>query len=287
MKKKLVILGHRGFIGEYLFREFSKNSNFETTGFSSQEINLLDKEQVEHLSAQWNEQTTLVFCSAIGRATQDDEESFLKNILMFQHVAMALKKNPLHHCFFLSSIDVYGKPSSFPLDEETPPAPDSLYGWAKYTGEFLLKRALNEQKTILTILRLSGVYGPSEKSLSPLNVWIRTAIKEGRITLFGDGSERRDYVWVEDIYPVLCRMIDKKIEGVFNIATGQSYSLLEIIDQFKKIVSNSIEVVYQERKRPWLDYQFNKNALEKAIGPFPWTPLSQGLKSLYASYQHH
>ena len=287
MKKKLVILGHRGFIGDYLFREFSKNPDFEILGFSSQEINLLDKEQVERLSAQWDEKTILVFCSAIGRATQDDEESFLKNILMVQHVATALKKKPLHHCFFLSSIDVYGKPSPSLLDEATLPVPDSFYGWAKYTGEFLLKRALSEQKTILTILRLSGIYGPGERSSNPLNIWIKTAIKEGRISLFGDGSELRDYVWVEDIYPVLRRLIDKKMEGVFNIATGQSYSLLEIIGHLKKIVSNPVEVLYQERKRPRLDYQFNKDVLQKAIGTFSWTSLPQGLKSLYASYQRH
>lgn len=286
MKNKIVILGHRGFIGNHLYHHFLNNPNFETLGLSSKEVNLLDKEQVENFSLEIDEKTVLVFCAAIPRAKQDDAESFLKNVIMVNHVAQVLKRHPPRQCLFLSSIDVYGTPTQGPIDEATSPVPDSYYGWAKYTAEFLLQKALSDQKTVLTILRLSGVYGRGKKLFNPINIWMESAIEKGQIDLFGDGSEQRDYIWLEDVYPLFCRMIDKKVGGIFNIATGQSYTLLEVIGQLKKIIPRPFEAVRSERKRPWLNYQFNTNALQEAIGPFSWVPLAQGLKSLYASFSN-
>lgn len=209
----------------------------------------------------------------------------MKNVTMVGHVASVLKKYPVRHCIFLSSIDVYGPPPArILLDEKTSPLPDEYYGWAKHGAEFLLRKALEDPGTILTILRLSGVFGPGENASSPANLWMKEALRTGQISLYGDGLDQRDYVWVEDLYPVACRFIQNRHSGTFNIATGRSHSLLEIIEEIKKIVPKPVEVVRSESRRPRLDYRFDTGALQEAVGPFAWTPLSQGLKSLYAFY---
>lgn len=282
-KERIVVLGHRGFIGGFLHRKFCEHPHWETHGISTREVDLLKPEEVDAFFRHCNEETTLIFSAAIGRAKQDDEESFLKNITMAVHVAEALKKYPLKQCIFLSSIDVYGTPTKLPLHEKSPISPEGYYAFSKMASEFILQKGLSSQKTILTLLRLSGVYGPGNVE-NPVSTWLKTALEKGQISLFGDGSERRDYVWLADLYPFICQLIEKRIAGIFNVATGESYSLLEIIDRIRKIVPKPVEVIRSERKRPWLDYQFNSETLQKIIGPFSWTPLQEGLKSLHATF---
>lgn len=277
----IVILGHRGCIGGVLYRHYKERYQLETAGFSSKELDLARGKGLSLLERELNPESVLIFCAALPRMKEDSPEAMQKNIAMAANVAAVLKSAPVRQCLFFSSIDVYGDLTRLPLTEADETSPTTCYGWAKRVGEFLLSEAVRGMPTRLAILRLAGVYGATDKAVSTVNTLAVSAFEKSEVTLFGDGSEERDYVWVEDLAPLTAALIEKKVAGVFNVATGKSSAILEIVSEIEKVLGKPLRKTFHPGKRPPLHYQFDIRRLQEAVGPLAWTPLSEGIRRLH------
>lgn len=140
-----------------------------------------------------------------------------------------------------SSAAVYGMHEGI-CTENTPCAPTSPYGYAKLIDELLCEQYTNNYGLETVMLRYFNVYGPRQNPNGSYAAAVAKFTHQMRnnlpITLFGDGKQTRDFVPVERVAytNLVMGMIDKELVNAqrFNVGTGKSMSLLELIDLLKK-----------------------------------------------------
>ena len=205
------------------------------------------------------------------------------NVTTTQNLLAALPRPP-SHIVFASTLDVYGVPEWLPLTEDHPTNPVTAYGEAKLLAERTLEDYCRKHDKKLTILRLSHVYGPSEPQIKAIPIFIANVSSERTPTIFGDGSELRDYVYVADVARAFLSAIEMKVDGIFNIAGGKSTSLKEVLEIIIRISGKNIRPVYRERLKDHVDFCFDITKARTKLGFTASTPLAHGLKRHSEAY---
>lgn len=138
MEKKIIILGHSGFIGSHLERMLSKSAGWNVIGRSLPDIDLTSAEQAAQLIPFLTPQSTLVLAAAVKRQFGDTFEAFRQNTAIVENICSLLEKHPVKRVIYMSSSAVYGEETdNTDISELTPVNPTSYYGINKYTAERL------------------------------------------------------------------------------------------------------------------------------------------------------
>lgn len=272
---KTIILGHSGFIGRSLFQYWSGRGQ-NVQGFSSAELDLCSDNAAEILASHLDRNTTLVFVSAKTRDRTDFEGSL--NIQMAENVSKAATLIPPAHLIFLSSIDVYGHPSTV-LNESSPILNSEAYATSKIVSESALAQL---KSTPVTIFRLGGIYGPADTHESPIRIFIRNILIGQPITLYNEGEELRDYVFIEDLCRLFDETLSRRVAGVFNVATGRSVSMLSIVRLIEEITGRQASIIHEKRGEKAKNYRFDTTVFDKRFLNFKWTPLRKGIEKTAA-----
>lgn len=197
----------------------------------------------------------------------------------------AARKAQVRRVVLASSAAVYGDNPSLPLTEEAELMPKSPYAVSKAVNELyadLYSRALELE---VVALRYFNVYGPRQSHTSQyaaaIPIFIRKILDEEPITIFGDGYQTRDLVFVGDVVRAnLTAAEHPDIAGqVFNICTGTGISLQDLIATLETIVDRPVERQY-EPPRPG-DIYHSLGSPEKAASRMDFrvqTSLAVGLK---------
>jgi len=142
---------------------------------------------------------------------------------------------------FCSSRLVYGKPQYLPVDEKSPLYPQSMYAVHKVASELHLSVLGQTQKLRYTIIRLSNPYGPhqyaEQKSYGIINQFIRMACAGKSIRVYGDGQQKRDYIYVSDavLAFLLCPMNEQCEAQIFNLGGRQAVPIIEAAELISKL----------------------------------------------------
>ena len=190
--------------------------------------------------------------------------------------------------FVSSGGTVYGVPRENPIPETHPNDPICSYGIHKLAVEkyLYLYRALNHLDSI--VLRVSNLYGEFQNLDRPMGAvshFVHRAVNGVPIEIWGDGTIRRDYVHVDDVVDALLKTIDYRgPEYVFNIGSGRSVSLNELVDLIRRRVLNGVAVKYL----PPRSFDVPENVLDttRALRELGWSPaidLETGLDRLIES----
>ena len=133
------------------------------------------------------------------------------------------KYNPGIRIVFASTRQIYGKPKYFPVDEKHPLHPVDVNGINKIAGEQYHILYQKVYGIASAVLRLTNTYGPrmriKDARQTFLGIWIRNLLQGKEIQVFGDGKQRRDYNYVEDVLDALL------IAAIENNAVGKVYNL--------------------------------------------------------------
>lgn len=203
--------------------------------------------------------------------------------------------NPKVTIVFPSSRLVYGKPLYLPVDEKHPLAPESIYAAHKLAVEnyHLIYGKLYGLKT--TVLRISNPYGPFQagegRAYGIANSFIQAAVSGKPITLFGDGSQRRDYLYIDDLVEVLLRAasMPESRGRIYNIGDGQGTSLLELAEMAVAAAGQGsiVRVPWPEEYRAIEtgDYQSDISLARHELGWSPSAEIHEGIKRTIVSYQ--
>jgi nucleoside-diphosphate-sugar epimerase len=282
-KQTIIILGHSGFIGSNLERLLEKSNNWSIIGRSLPDVDLTQAGQADLLIPFLESSRTLVLAAAVKRQFGDTLETFQANVEIVKNVCRLLESYPVKRVIFLSSAAVYGEETeNISIDELTRVNPTSYYGISKYTAECLLKKTC-ANKTSLVCLRPPLVYGPNDPGQTYGPSGFSTAAKEGRpITLWGDGSELREFIFIDD----LCRLIkliadsEYEFEGEINAVSGTPYCFKDIVSILKSKFPN-LAVDTRSRSREKVDNAFDASKIKSMLPPsFRFTPLKEGLDHL-------
>ncbi len=137
---------------------------------------------------------------------------------------------------FSGSVTEAGLPVHLPVDETHPDNPITVYDLHKWMAENYLKYYVREGAVRGAVLRLANVYGPGPRSSSAdrgvLNMMIRKALKDEKLTVYGDGSYVRDYVYVEDVALAFLKAavnIDQVNGKHFVIGSGKGHTIAEAV----------------------------------------------------------
>jgi nucleoside-diphosphate-sugar epimerase len=242
---KVFILGASGFIGKHLLEQFSLAKEFITRGFSSRECNLLAYAEVRKILSQMNKNDNLIIAAAITRLRDDSYSAMLKNIEMIHNISRFLSRRPLRHVTYLSTVDVYGISVKGKIRESLLVNPYDYYSISKVASEFLLRRTCFRNAIPLAILRLTGVYGPGDNGKSTLWNLLNSAVKNREIFIYGDGKNMRNYLYVRDLYKITRQAIIQKTDRVVNVASPQSYSIVQIIEILKRQLPFKVKVTFR------------------------------------------
>ena len=135
---------------------------------------------------------------------------------------------------------IYGETDVVPTPEDTVIRPEAPYGQAKFAGEGYLGLWSRMHDLSTVSMRFGNVYGPRQDPLGEAGVIAIFCGKletGGQPTVFGDGSQTRDYVFVEDVVRACMTAGDSDVTGSYNVGRGQEVSVLDIVDALRGLGS--------------------------------------------------
>jgi UDP-glucose 4-epimerase len=149
-------------------------------------------------------------------------------------------KHQVPRLLYASSMSAYGNRGVIPTPETEPLQPNSYYGITKGAGEQFV-HATAERSDLgfafnVTSLRMFSVYGPGQALDNPyqgvLGIFIGKLLRNEPITIFGDGEQTRDFVYIDDIVDGWVRALDNPAAhgGIFNLGSGRSLSIKQLAE---------------------------------------------------------
>jgi nucleoside-diphosphate-sugar epimerase len=203
--------------------------------------------------------------------------------------------NPDVTIVFPSSRLVYGKPRYLPVDENHQLAPESIYAAHKLAVEnyHLIYGHLYGLKT--TVLRISNPYGPMQagesRAYGIANRFIQAAVAGKAITLFGDGGQGRDYLYIDDLVDAFLRagFAERAWGRIYNIGDSRSISIMELAEMAVAAAGAGeiVRVPWPEEYRAIEtgDYQSDTARAQQELGWKPFTEIREGLDRTVAFYK--
>jgi len=172
---------------------------------------------------------------------------------------------------YASSSSVYGIPLNLPMiEDQTVPIPHSPYGVTKLAAENLVRLYTANMGVPSVSLRFFTVYGPRQRPDMAFNRFIRTALDEKPIEVFGTGLQTRDFTFVDDIVSGL-RLAENSAQGlVMNLGGGNQVSLLHSIETLSSVMGRKISVQFSRSKKG--DVPDTWASTELAASVLGWKP---------------
>jgi len=279
MKKKVVLLGSTGFVGQRLLKELNQRGDVSVEGYGSSRLDLVSPESSEFLEQILDEHTILI--SAVRpRPSEEPLLTFSQDIAIATNLARCISRKRIGKLLHFSTVSVYSdEATNMSFDEDTPVSPTSFYGISRMAAEYLLQQSTEIIGTPLVIFRPCKIYGPGDKSgmYGPAR-FIESIFREKKVDLYGDGSEMRDLLFVDDLVQITMEFAFGVLCGTYNVASGKSHSFQNILGILRKISGVDFDVLRSERSKPKVDQQFDTSKLMKAIPEFRFTELEEGIR---------
>lgn len=207
------------------------------------------------------------------------------------------KYNPSIKIIFASTRQLYGKPQYLPVDEKHPLFPVDVNGINKLSGEFyhIVYSKVYDIKT--SVLRLTNTYGPrmriKDARQTFLGIWIRNLLENKPITIFGDGSQLRDYNFIDDVVDafLLVASSDKWDGSIFNLGNDNPISLKTTADLMIK-ENNGGEIVFQAfpgnlKLIDIGDFYSDFGKIKETLGWSPKVSLDKGFRETLDYYREN
>jgi len=202
-----------------------------------------------------------------------------ENIVKTQRLLEAAAKAQVSAFVFVSSSSVYGDASEGPRTEDGPLAPGSPYGVSKVAGEHLTHLYGRERGVRSVVVRPFSVYGPRERPDKALQRFLCAARDGTAVTVHGDGEQRRDFTYVEDVAAGIARAGERAPSGTtLNLCSGHPLSVLEALRVVRAVSGRTVNVAHGPEAPgdvavTWGDTRH----AEECLGPLPHTPFEEGV----------
>lgn len=207
------------------------------------------------------------------------------------------KHNPQAKIVFAGTRGEYGSSVTLPVAEDHPTNPKGIYAVTNLTAEKMVLVYHDVHKIPGSCLRITNTYGPRHQmahdEYGVLNWFIRKAIDDEEIPVFGDGRILRDFLFVDDLVDCFLEvaLCERAYGEVFNVGTGIPISFFDLARQIVRIAGTgkvSFTEFTKERKEvePG-DYYTDISKIKTVVGWEPQTCLEEGLRKTIAFYREH
>ncbi|MCC3216253.1 NAD-dependent epimerase/dehydratase family protein [Chryseobacterium sp. X308] len=264
--KKYLITGGAGFIGSHIAEELSKKGNHVTvldnlrTGFKKN-LEGLDVEFIngdirdKNLLFKYAEGTAAVFHLAALVSVPESlihiSECIDINTQGTINVLEAAKSNYGCKVILSSSAANYGDDPALPKTENMIPKPMTPYAISKLDGEYYLDMYQKQWQIPTVSLRYFNVFGsrqnPDSAYAAAVPIFINKALKNEPITIYGDGNQTRDFIYVKDIARANI-FASEKGDSVYNVALGHSTSIIELAKKIIEITNSKSPIIFLKER---------------------------------------
>jgi UDP-glucose 4-epimerase len=302
---RALVTGGAGFIGSHIVEEllqggasvrvldnFSSGKRENLAGFQGAleilEADLRDAEAIEAATRDVDLVFHLAAFISVPESMLDPETCFAINVAGTAALLEAARRAGVRKVVLSSSTAVYGNTDKFPTDEEAPLQPLSPYALSKQVNEQYAHLYSQTFHLPVTALRYFNVYGPRQRPDSAyaaaISIFTRRLVNGEPITIYGDGRQSRDFIFVKDVVRANLKAAESEAAGqAFNICTGRETTLLDLLEELSELSPHPPEVRF-EAARPGDIYrsQGNPQKAAAALGFSAETSLADGLAQTVA-----
>lgn len=206
----------------------------------------------------------------------------LRDIDGIRHILSLAKNTGVKRVFYSSSSEVYGEPVEIPQHEKTTPLNSRLpYAIVKNLGEAFCQSYFQEYGLNYTIFRFFNTYGPLQSSDFVLSRFVRAALRNEPLTIYGDGSQSRTFCYIDDNIELTTRALYENhfVNDVVNVGSDIEVNVLKLAEVVRATLGSSSEIVHlpalkegdMTRRKP--DISKMKTVLQREL-----TPLEEGIR---------
>lgn len=295
---KVLVTGGAGFIGSHIVEYFQDKAEVRVldnlrsgfmrnlTGLSHEfiEASILDREAVRRAVQGVDYVFHLAAMISVPESMQKpldcNEINTAGTLIVLEEAARA----QVQKLVLSSSAAIYGDNPVVPKRETMLPEPKSPYAITKLDGEYYCKMFADEGRLPTACLRYFNVFGPRQDPKSQyaaaVPIFIDRALKQEPITIYGDGEQTRDFIYVKDIAAANAFFaIQSSATGVFNVAYGRKITIQELAQQICTLTSSRSEIRHTAGRAG--DVKHSLAAVDKlqSAGFMPSSNFSHGLKA--------
>ncbi|MDD3225192.1 MAG: GDP-mannose 4,6-dehydratase [Clostridium sp.] len=226
---------------------------------------------------------------SVPNSIDDPIEDASINIIGSINVLEAARMAGVKKVVYPASAAIFGEPRYLPIDEDHPLEMLSGYGVTKHTVEHYLKVYKSMYNIDYISLRCANIYGPRQDSSGEggvVAIFCEKMLKDEIPSIYGDGDQVRDFVYVKDVAKAFLMAIKSNKNGIYNVATNTKLTINELYKTINKILNKDIKCVYKEERKG--DIRESYMSFDKIKSEFGWKPeidITQGLKETIDYYR--
>lgn len=312
---KVLVTGGAGFIGSHLSRRLLELGahvvvldnlstgdkqnlkpclDFSNFDFFQGDVN--KREQVKHVFK--HEKFDYVFHGAavVGvKRVEENPLAVLDDIDGIRNILDLAASQNVKKLVFCSSSEAYGEPTVLPEREDGPinPNPRDPYALVKLHGENLVRIYAEKKGLPGCSLRYFNVYGPNQIASAygfVVGIFINQVLEGKNPTIFGDGTQTRDFVYIDDNIEANVRALvsDKAIGGeVINVGSGRQTTILDLAERIARLAGNNLHPVHLAGRKIEIRYRApDITKMKELLGFAPQVSLDEGLKKTIEWYKN-
>jgi len=181
---------------------------------------------------------------------------------------VAATKHGVRQFVLASSVGAVLGVQAQPANEMQTPHPQTLYGWSKLMSERLAWAVRDRIK--VCVLRFTNVYGENSQRKESVIAGLLKRKPDAPFTIYGDGKQTRDFVYVGDVCGAVLCAVDRVAEGLFHIGSGYGLELRDLVGMVEQVTGIPIPLRYREARSG--DVRDNYTSIEKAKDGLGWSP---------------
>lgn len=304
-KIKILVTGGAGFLGSELAEKLAENSenfvvivdnlltgrrhnlppsNKDNIRFIKANVNNYDEISPIMLTYKFNYVFHYAALVGVSR-TLNNPMMVLEDIHGIENILKLSKNSSVKRIYFASSSEVYGEPLEIPQNEDTTPLNSKLpYAVVKNLGEAFLKAYNREYGLEYTVFRIFNTYGSKQSTDFVIPKFLKAALSNNDISIYGDGKQTRTFLFVDDNIEVCLKAFYEKkfINDVVNVGNDVEISIIDLAEKILRITNSNSRLVYlppldegdMSRRKP--DITKMKKLLKRNL-----VSLSEGLERLF------
>lgn len=307
---KVLITGGAGFIGSHLARKLMMSGHEVTVldnlstgvrehlpedGFTFWELDVRSSEaRKEIVDAHFDAIVHLAGQTMVDASIRDPHFDADENIMGTVNLLEAARQSGVKRVIFASTAAAYGDVAeeNLPLQENLPLMPLSFYGLTKVMVEHYLQLYHELYGLDFVVLRFANVYGERQGDKGEggvISIFAKRVANGDDLTIFGDGSQTRDFIYAGDIANGICKALTTEhVNTVYNLSTQTETSLNDLVQLFGHVVGNKIQLKYGPSREG--DIYRSMLANEKAEDGLGWHPevsLEEGLRRTVTYFKEY
>ena len=283
---KVLIIGSEGFVGYNLIDGLSDKFQVLTSDIIKKDVcdnytqcDITNYDQVINTVKNVDVVINLATHSLLS-SLESETENAQVNIIGLLNILQACRKNNIKKIIFTSASSLIGEPQSFKVSENHTTTPKTAYGITKLASEHYLRLFQELYGINFIVFSFFNIYGSYQKNGLVPSLYQKITSNQP-VTIFGDGKQLRDFVYITDVLPFFEKAIsnDSVNNSIYNIGTGIGTTISEVIT----LMSDTLGIEPKVERKPIRkgeigNFIADTTKLEKSFGQVPNTTVKSGLE---------